>query len=137
MLEISSLSIKSILAGIGLNLLASIILSAIVAYKFAATSGILMKNKSEFQPAFQSSFNVRLALLAICLVTSFFMGIVAEWLAPTPPLVNATVCGGLLLFYHLAMVYLKPDAAPAWSRAIIILGVVPLSTLGGWVVGII
>ncbi len=136
MWELTNISMKGILAGIGFDIVASIILSVLVAAIFSAASGMSMENQSEYQQALESSFSVRLTFLIGGMVIAFAMGFVAEWYSPSPALINAAICGGALLVFHLVMVYLKPDAAPVWSQAIIIVSVVPLSIMGGWILAI-
>ena len=134
MWKLSNISAKGILGGITFNIVASVILSIVVAVLFTAGSGVSIEDQVEFQQKFESSFNIRLVFLIGGLLISLGMGFVAEWLAPTKTLINAGVCGALLLLFNTTMVFINPDSAPNWSQILIILGVFPLSILGGWII---
>lgn len=137
MWKLSNISIKGILTGIVFDVLASIILSIAVMAVFAAVAGISPENQSELESAIDASFSVHLAFLIGGLLIALAMGFVAERFASEPALINAAICGGVLLLFHIAMSYIEPEAAPIWSQIVIILCVVPLSIAGGWLNGAI
>ena len=134
MWKISSISVKGILGGIGFDILASVVLSIIVAVVFTSTSGISIENKNEYQQAFESSISVRLAFLIGGLLIALGMGFMAEILSAKSTLINAGACGLVLLVFNLIMVIINPEAAPVWSQIAIIFGVLPLSIFGGWLI---
>ena len=92
-----------------------------------------MGNGSTYQRAFESSVYVRLAFMLGGLVIAFGMGYVAEKSAAAPSIVNAALCGVILVVYGGVFVYMKPEAAPRWSQLGMFVGILPLSILGGWI----
>ena len=134
MWKLNNISIKGIIGGISFDILASAALSVIVAVIYIRTSGISIENQNEYQQAFESSFNVRLTFLIGGLLIALGMGFVAEKLSANSTLINAGICGLVLLLFNATMVIINPEAAPAWSQIAIIVGVLPLSVFGGWLV---
>lgn len=133
MSKTKNISAKGILLGISFNVIASIVLSIIVAFAFSSVTGISMGNHSRYQRAFESSVYVRLAFMLGGLLIAFGMGYVAEKFSAGRSLVNASMCGIILVVYGGVFVYMKPEAAPHWSQIAMFVGILPLSTLGGWI----
>jgi len=134
MWKINNISIKGIVGGIGFDILASVLLSIIVAVVFSTSSGISIENQNEYQQAFEASLNVRLTFLIGGLLIALGMGFIAEKLSSNLTLINAGICGATLLLFNVIMVTINPEGTPIWSQIVIIVGVLPLSVFGGWLV---
>lgn len=132
MSKTKTISVKGILFGIGFNVIASIVLSIVVAFVFSSVTGISMTNQHTYQKAFESSFYVRLVFMLGGLLIAFGMGYVAERVASAPSIMNAFICGAILVLYGGVFMYLKPDAAPRWSQIAMFVGIIPFSLSGGW-----
>lgn len=127
MFQLSKLSFKGILLGIVFYCLASLLLGFSIVLTYSLVVGV-----ADVKAAVGSSVGLQLASLMGGLVIMFFMGSVSEWFSPKHTLINAAICGVLLLANSIYQFFYMPEVAPAWHAIINIMVVIPMSIAGGW-----
>ena len=131
MLDLINISYNGVALGVGFHLLASLV-SSLIVYTVYLKSSTLQLEHGMADPMYYENDKVRHMSLVGGVLFTIAMGVVAELYSTQETIINALIAGLLIVLIHVILIFIKPRAFNKMSRLIIIIGTVPLSCFGGW-----
>jgi hypothetical protein len=131
MLDLINISSNGIALGVGFHLLASLV-SSLIVYTVHLKSSTLQLVHGMADPMYYENDKVQHMSLVGGVLFTIVMGMVAELYSTQETIINALFAGLVIVLIHLIIMFIKPGAFNKMSSLIIIIGTVPLSCFGGW-----